>query len=201
MFLFLDAASSIPEFYLIKDKKIVDSIKIVNDIDFKLSDNIIPKYLEISKKYNLPKHINKLIITTGPGSYTALRVGASFIAGLSQSMNLPILVISNETMYQCLESSNNQIAIYFESSNNQRFFLYKKGKQFFHEKVENNTYNLPKSINFIFYNLSLPNFFKKKINSSLFSIKEIVLNNLDNLEFKENLIIKPIYVSNNSILN
>ena len=201
MFLFLDVASSIPEFYLIKDKKIIDSIKIVNDVDFKLSDKIIPSYLELNKKHNLSKNINKLIITIGPGSYTSLRVGASFIAGLSQSMNLPVSVMSNETIYQYLNKLNYQIAIYFESSNNQRFFSYKKDNQFFHEKVDNEQHVLPESINFIFYNLIFPKFFEKKINSSLFSIKDIVLNNLANLEFRENLIIKPIYVSNNSILN
>ena len=111
MFLFLDVASPIPEFYIIKDKKIIDSIKIVNDKDFKLSDKIIPTYLEINKKHNLSKNINKLIITIGPGSYTALRVGAAFIAGLSQSMNLPVSVISNEIIYKYLTNLNNQIVV------------------------------------------------------------------------------------------
>lgn len=200
MFLFLDVASPIPEFHIIKDKKIIDSIKIVNEVDLKLSDKIIPTYLEINKKHNLTKNINKFIITIGPGSYTALRVGASFIAGLSQSMNLPISVVSNETIYQNLMGTNNQ-AIYFESSNNQRYFSYKKNKKFVHEKVEKDTCILPNSINFIFYNTSPPEFIEKKINSSFFSIKEIVLNNLYNIEFKNNLIIKPIYISNSSLLN
>ena len=201
MFLFLDVASPLPEFHLIKDKKIIDSIKIVNDIGFKLSDKIIPTYLEINKKYNLPKNINKLIITSGPGSYTSLRVGASFIAGLSQSMNLPVSVISTENIYQWLAEKNNQIAVYFESANNQKFFSYKKNQQFFHEKVENENFIFPESIDSIFYNHNIPDFIKRKINISLFSIKKIVLNNLLKVEFKENLIIKPMYISNNSLLN
>ena len=200
MFLFLDVASPIPEFYLFKDKKVIDSIKIVNDEDFKVSDKIIPTYLGFNKKHNLSKNIKKLIITTGPGSYTALRVGASFIAGLSQSMNLPVSVVSTETIYQYL-TLNKQTAVYFQSSNNQSFFTYKKNQQFFYEKVENENHILPKSINFIFFNLNFPIFIEKKINSSPFSLKEIVLKNLYNMEFEENLIIKPIYISNNSILN
>ena len=201
MFLFLDVASPIPEFHLIKDKKIIDSAKIFNNQDFKLSDKIIPSYLEISKKHDLTKNIIKLIISIGPGSYTALRVGASFIAGLSQSMDLPVAVVSTESIYKYLTEKNDQIAIYFESSNNQRFFSYKKDKKFFHEKVEKKNFVLPKSINFIFYNYTYPEFIECKINSSLFTLKEIVLKNLTNIEFKENLIIKPIYISNNSILN
>ena len=201
MFLFLDVASPIPEFYLIKDKKIIDSIKIIDGSDIKLSDKIIPIYLEINKKHNLSKNISKLIITTGPGSYTALRVGASFIAGLSQSMNLPVSVVSAETIHLYLANLNDQIALYFKSSNNQRFFSYKKNQKFFNEKVENENHILPESINFIFYNQEAPNFFEKKIQFSLFSLKKIVLDNLFNLDFCENSIINPIYISNNSTLN
>ena len=201
MFLFLDVASPIPEFHLINDKKIIDSIKIVKDVNFKLSDKIIPAYLEINKEYNLSKYIKNLIITIGPGSYTALRVGASFIAGLSQSMNLPVSVISIETIYNFLIDKKFHKAVYFESSNNQRFFSYKKNLNFYHEKIENENYILPKSITDIFYNFTRPNFFNKEITSEEFSIKNIILKDLNNLKFKKNLIIKPIYVSNNSLLN
>lgn len=200
MFLFLDAASPIPEFHLIEDKKIIKSIKIIEDSDKKLSNSIIPKYLEINSIYNLNSNIKKLIVTIGPGSYTALRVGASFISGLSQSLSLPVSVVSTETIYDCF-NDNKEIGIYFESSNNQKFFSYKKGLVFFHEKIENENYILPKSISSIFYNLKNPKFNDEKIYLKAFSIKEIILKNIELLEFKKNLIIKPIYISNNSILN
>ena len=200
MFLFLDAASPIPEFHLIEDKKIIKSIKIIEDSDKKLSNSIIPKYLEINSIYNLNSNIKKLIVTIGPGSYTALRVGASFISGLSQSLSLPVTVVSTETIYECF-NDNKEIGIYFESSNNQKFFSYKKGLVFFHEKIENENYILPKSISSIFYNLKNPKFNDEKIYLKSFSIKEIILKNIELLEFKKNLIIKPIYISNNSILN
>ena len=200
MFLFLDAASPIPEFHLIEDKKIIKSIKIIEDSDKKLSNSIIPKYLEINSIYNLNSNIKKLIVTIGPGSYTALRVGASFISGLSQSLSLPVTVVSTETIYDCF-NDNKEIGIYFESSNNQKFFSYKKGLVFSHEKIENENYILPKNISSIFYNLKNPKFNDEKIYLKAFSIKEIILKNIELLEFKKNLIIKPIYISNNSILN
>ena len=200
MFLFLDAASPIPEFHLIEDKKIIKSIKIIEDSDKKLSNSIIPKYLEINSIYNLNSNIKKLIVTIGPGSYTALRVGASFISGLSQSLSLPVTVVSTETIYDCF-NDNKEIGIYFESSNNQKFFSYKKGLVFFHEKIENENYILPKNISSIFYNVKNPKFNDEKIYLKAFSIKEIILKNIELLEFKKNLIIKPIYISNNSILN
>ena len=71
MFLLLYVASPIPEFHLINYKKIIDSIKITNNNDQKLSDLLIPTYLEIDTTYKLSKNLKKLIITIGPGSYTA----------------------------------------------------------------------------------------------------------------------------------
>ena len=201
MFLFLDVASPISEFHLINDKKIIDSIKITNKTDQKLSDLLIPTYLQIDNDYNLSKKLKKLIITIGPGSYTALRVGASFIAGLSQSMNLPVAVISTTTIYKYLSDTNKKIGIYFESSNNQKFFLYKKNSEYINVKIENQNFVIPELISYIFYNLGLPKFIDNKIKSKMFSIKMNVLENLEKLEFNKNLIIKPIYISNNSILN
>ena len=201
MFLFLDVASPISEFHLINDKKIIDSIKITNNTDQKLSDVLIPTYLQIDNDYKLSKKLKKLIITIGPGSYTALRVGASFIAGLSQSMNLPVAVISTSTIYKYLSDTHQQIGIYFESSNNQKFFLYQKNSEYINVKIENQNFVIPELISYIFYNLGLPKFIDNKIKSKMFSIKMNVLENLEKLEFNKNLIIKPIYISNNSILN
>ena len=201
MFLLLDVVSPIPEFHLIDDKKIIDSIKITDNNDQKLSDLLIPAYLEINTAYKLSKNLKKLIITIGPGSYTALRVGASFIAGLSQSMSLPVSVISILTIHNHLSEPRNHIGVYFESSNKQKFFSYQKNHQFIHEKIDNTSYVMPKSVSKILYNLTLPDFINNNTQSEIFSIKNNVIANLDKLEFDKDLIIKPIYISNNTILN
>ena len=201
MFLLLDVASPIPEFHLINDKKIIDSIKIVDNNDQKLSDLLIPTYLDIDNSYKLSKNLKKLIITIGPGSYTALRVGASFVAGLSQSMNLPVSAVSTLTIHNHLSEPRNHIGIYFESSNKQKFFSYQKNHQFIHEKVDDMSYRLPDSVSKLLYNYTLPNFINTKIESKIFSIKNNVIENLDKIKFDKNLIIKPIYISNNTILN
>ena len=61
MFLLLDVASPIPEFHLINDKKIINSIKITDNKDQKLSDLLIPTYLEIDTVYKLSDNLKKLI--------------------------------------------------------------------------------------------------------------------------------------------
>ena len=201
MFLFLDVVSPIPEFHLINDKKIIDSIKITNNSDQKLSDLLIPTYLEVNNAYKLSKNLKKLIITVGPGSYTALRVGASFIAGLSQSMNLPVSTVSTLTIHNHLSEPRNHIGIYFESSNNQKFFSYYKNHEFIHEKIDDMLYKIPNSVSKVLYNFTLPDFINTKIQSDIFSIKINIMTNLDKLKFDNNLIIEPIYISNNTILN
>ena len=189
MFLFLDVASPISEFHLINDKKIIDSIKITNNTDQKLSDVLIPTYLQIDNDYKLSKKLKKLIITIGPGSYAALRVGASFIAGLSQSISLPVSLISIQTIYNYIKRTDKEIGIYFESSNNQKFFSYKKQDHFINEKVENENFILPKFISSVFYNVKSPKFISVKITSESFSIKDIVLKMYNILEFDKNSII------------
>jgi len=201
MFLFLDVVSPIPEFHLINDKKIIDSIKIIDNNDQKLSDLLIPTYLEIDTAYKLSKILKKLIITIGPGSYTALRVGASFIAGLSQSMSLPVSVVSTLTIHNHLSEPRDHIGVYFESSNKQKFFSYYKNHQFIHKKIDDTLYKIPNSVSKVIYNFTIPNFINAKIQSEIFSIKINIIENLDKLEFDNNLIIKPIYISNNTILN
>ena len=201
MFLFLDVASPIPEFHLIKDKNIIVSLKIIENNDEKLSDNIIPKYLKINEKYNLNEKVTKLIITTGPGSYTALRVGASFIAGLSQSMGLPVATISTENFYNFLYNTNMNSGIYFKSSNNQNFLTFQLDEKFVHKKVENNNFIYPEHITKLFYNITFPNLKNQSLLFEPFSILDVVLSNIKNLEFAENIIIKPKYISNNIILN
>ena len=58
MILYLDVVSSIPEFSIIEHNKIIFSTKIIQSVDEKLSDNIIPKYLEMDKSFNFQTPTN-----------------------------------------------------------------------------------------------------------------------------------------------
>ena len=59
MLLFLDIISSIPEFCVIDDNKIILKQKITKSETDKLSDNIIQSYVEIDKRLNLTKNLKK----------------------------------------------------------------------------------------------------------------------------------------------
>ena len=212
MILFLDIVSPLPEFSLIEDNKIIFSKKILTNNMNKMSDHLIPTYIDLEKKFSLDKRLKLLVTNTGPGSYTALRIGISFLSGLSIAQNISLIGLSCIDLfsYKIKNEELKSSLIYIVSSNKQEFIcLYsiKKNKYIIH-KVENNNYQ------FELHKLPIKNIFtnsnilKKKLNF-LNNIKfnSINFHNLVNQNIKQILslpkqdIIKPIYISNNEILN
>ena len=88
MILFLDTVSPSPTFTVIKDNKVIHSIHILDENSNKISDRIIPVFLKLQKESQLDDKIKKLVVCTGPGSYTSLRVGIAFMYGISYSKKI-----------------------------------------------------------------------------------------------------------------
>ena len=203
MLLFLDIISPIPEFCVIDDNKIILQQKITRDERDKLSDNIIQSYIEIDKRLNLTKNLKKISTTIGPGSYTSLRVGSAFISGLMITRKIPYYPLSIEDIinFNSIIHSKKNLGIFITSSNNQKFLCYKiKDNKMEYYKIENNKYSIPKHIDFILFNESKINE-NNELEQMKFSFFEEFYNNYNNLIFKKNIIIKPIYISNNQLLN
>ena len=203
MLLFLDIISSIPEFCVIEDNKIILQQKITQSETDKLSDNIIQSYIEIDKRLNLTNNLKKISTTIGPGSYTSLRVGSAFVSGLMISRKIPYYPLSIDDIlsFNSKKYYKNNLGVFITSSNDQQFLCYKnKDNVMEYNKIENNKYSIPKHIEIIFFN-------KTKINENSqleqieFSFFEEFYKNYNNLVFKKNIIIKPIYISNNQMLN
>ena len=203
MLLFLDIISSIPEFCVIDDNNIILQQKITKDETDRLSDNIIQSYIKIDKRLNLTKNLTKISTTIGPGSYTSLRVGSAFISGLMISLKIPYypLSIADILSFNSIKYNKKNLGVFITSSNNQKFLCYKiKDNEMEYYKIENNKYSIPKNIDLILFN-------KSKINENIeleqikFSFFEEFYNNYNSLTFKKDIIIKPIYISNNQLLN
>tara|TARA_Y100001970_G_scaffold261989_1_gene345650 strand:+ start:5310 stop:5918 length:609 start_codon:yes stop_codon:yes gene_type:complete len=202
MILFLDIISPLPEFCVIDYNKIVKSKKIIQTNNEVLSDKIAKSYLGLSKYYNFNKNLKKIIVTTGPGSYTALRVGIAFICGLSDTMNLSIAGLSCEDQFNLINNQNNKnMAIFLTSSNRQTFFCYEHKKKFKYLKIDINNIQIPENINKVFYNKSKLQNLSINLKQSKFNLKKNIINNIKKIKFYKNKIIKPIYISNNKILN
>ena len=203
MLLFLDIISPIPEFCVIDDNKIILQQKITQSETDKLSDNIIQSYIEIDKQLDLTKNLKKISTTIGPGSYTSLRVGSAFISGLMISHKIPYypLTIEDILNFNAIKHSKKNLAIFIISSNKQKFLCYKiNDNKMEYYKIENNKYSIPKHIDLILFNKSKINQ-NNQLEQIKFSFFEEFYNNYNNLTFKKNIIIKPIYISNNQILN
>ena len=203
MLLFLDVISSIPEFCVIEDNKVILQQKITQDETDKLSDNIIQSYIEIDKRLNLTKNLKKISSTIGPGSYTSLRVGSAFISGLMISRKIPYYPLSIEDIldFNSTKYSKKNLGAFITSSNNQKFLCYKiKDNEMEYYKIENNKYSIPKNIDLILFNKSKINE-KNELEQMKFSFFEEFYNNYNNFTFKKNIIIEPIYISNNQLLN
>ena len=204
MFLFLDVISPIPEFSIIEDNKVIFQRKILKNESDKLSDYIFETYIEISKKLNLSNKLNEIAMTVGPGSYTSLRVGAAFISGLKIQKNIKFCPISINDIFTFKANLNNTINfnVFIKSSKNQYFICrMDHKKQIEYIKLEKNDFILNTEIKTIYYNsVKLNSNTQDLIQKKFFFIDEI-LQNKNKLRFSKNLIIKPIYISNNNILN
>ena len=204
MILYLDVVSSIPEFSIIEDNKIIFSTKIIHSVDEKLSNNIIPKYLEMDKSFKFQNNLKGLIITTGPGSYTSLRVGAAFIAGLKYSKNIKTASVSSEIISKLLISDNNKIneLVYINSANSQNFISLQNNKNIFtHYKIDNEYANLAKEVKKIYFNEKPLKNQLNNIKYEKFNLNSLVVKNLNKINFSNKNLIKPIYISNNKLLN
>ena len=204
MLLFLDVISPIPEFFVIEDNKVIIQRKIVKNMNDKLSDNIFESYSVINKELNTAQNIKKIAMTIGPGSYTSLRVGAAFISAIKISKNLIFCPISIEDFFKFKSEHNKteEYAIYICSAQNQNYLCtINEEKKIVYNKLEDKNLTLPNKIKKIFYNSEKFNTSNKNIIQYEFSIIDEIIKYNKKLMFKNNIIVKPIYFSNNDLLN
>ena len=203
MLLFLDVISPLPEFCVIDDNKVILQEKIIQNETDRLSDNIIQSYIAIDKRLNLTQNLKKISTTIGPGSYTSLRVGSAFVSGLMISRKIPYypLSIADILNFNSKKTSKKNLGVFITSSNNQEFLCYKnENNEMKYNKIENNKYSIPKHIDFILHNESKINE-SNELEQMKFSFFEEFYTNYNNFNFKKNIIIEPIYISNNQLLN
>ena len=203
MNLFLDIISPLPEFSVFDYNKIILSKKILETKGDILSDNIISCYQNLNKKLNLDKNLKKIIVTTGPGSYTSLRVGIAFVKGIQLSKKIKIGTVSAEDQYNylSLKTKDSKFGIYIISANQQKFFCYKFKSKFIYLKIDNNNFKIPNDIKTIYCNEKCKEIFMQSSIIKNFYLKKDVIEYLYKINFNKDIIIKPIYISNNKILN
>ena len=203
MNLFLDTISPIPKFYIINNNSI-QSIQILNKNSNKISDNIVQVFLKMQRKFKLNDKIDNLIVCTGPGSYTAMRIGIAFMYGISITKKIPLIGISGLELLKFATPKQNhkQTLFLIKSSNDQNFFsIYsKKNNSYLLNKINNsndkNIFN--KKYSYKIANSEIDSSIIEDLNISeykIISFSEIVKSNLEKILLKKlNKTISPIYI-------
>jgi len=208
MILFLDTVSPLPQFSLIQENKVIYSIHIISKKSNKISDSIVSSYIDLKKKINIENKIEKLIVCTGPGSYTALRVGISFMYGLSLSLKKKLLGIGcADLLHQTILKSEQKKTIFFICSSNNQFFyckfldnnklsIQKFDKELYLEKNKVTEYTNCVS------NSILPSDIRTSLDFKSIKVAEfaniISLNTKKISSLCQKNVIEPIYISNNN---
>jgi len=152
----LDTSGSSISVSLLEDKKILGEFFLNSGfLHSKIIFSIVKKLIDITSIKI--KDIDFLAVCMGPGSFTGIRIGTSFMDGIAFSLNKPCVRVSSlvglaysaynevhmknedEVIYSCMNANCNEI--YFASYS---FFL---GKM--HIKLEDTVMNLNKVIKII----------------------------------------------------
>jgi tRNA threonylcarbamoyl adenosine modification protein YeaZ len=81
--------------FLIKKERIADKIKIMGD--FKVSENLLKLINKLLKKNKIvPEQLKGIIVVSGPGPFTSLRIAAAVANTLSFTLQIPIAGIANK---------------------------------------------------------------------------------------------------------
>ena len=78
--------------FLIKEKRIIDKIRL--DGDYKVSENLLKLVNKIIGKNRLKfKDLNGIIMVSGPGPFTSLRIAAAVVNSLAYALKIPVVGI------------------------------------------------------------------------------------------------------------
>ena len=167
MLLLIDTISNCSRI-IIKSDNITNSSKILHNNKGQISEKIIQKIIKLfEKKYSLKK-ITKIIVCTGPGSFTGLRIGISTAIGLGLALNVKVYGINAFEIllrFSRIKYDFEEIHTFVQSSNNQNFLgVFDKKDQYIYK---------PKKINDI---LELQNNKKNVLLISNEKVKNLQLN-------------------------
>ena len=212
MILFLDTVSPLPVFSVIEENKVIKSIQVLSKNSKKISDCIMPAYFTLQNQLQVNDKIEKLIVCTGPGSFTALRVGIAFMYGLSISKQIQLIGISCVDLLQFTipKSYEKKTLMIICSSNNQNFIAISSNKshKYLINKIDAKTNSMKIDYNQYSHcitNSKLPSNIAKVLGKKICqqtNFTEIVKFNLKNiLSLPIKSIVEPVYISDNKLFN
>ena len=95
--LHIETATKVCSVALSKDSHLL-ACKESNDLDYAHGENLTLFIDEVMKEAQIDfKNLNAISVSSGPGSYTGLRIGVSTAKGLCYALNIPLIAIDTLT--------------------------------------------------------------------------------------------------------
>ncbi len=174
----IDTSSKICSTSLLEDEKVID----INNLDDGKthSENLMPLIEELLKRNNLKVNdINLIACCVGPGSFTGIRIGISSIKAIAEVLNINVAgVTSLETLAKNVENADTIVSL-IDARNNQVYCgifdnNYNKKQEYLADDI-NKIIKILKQYNNIVF-----------VGDSAILHKELLKENLDNINFSEN---------------
>ena len=191
LILCIETTTNICSVGLFKDSKSL----IIKENDDKSHSSVLALFVEQifnESKFNI-NEIDAIAISVGPGSYTGLRIGMSFVKGIAYSLSKPIIPIDTiDSLNTKITELNYLIAIHAYSNN---YYL-----QEFKDKVK---YGKPKfvSVDEIDKNKNIYGYSSKKekfierIKPNAERIAKLAFKNYNKYIVKDIKLVKPNYIN------
>jgi tRNA threonylcarbamoyl adenosine modification protein YeaZ len=98
------------------------SFELIEFVGRKQSETLHIKIKELIESANITiADINTIVVNTGPGSYTSLRLGIATAKGLALPFNINVIGVDSFTLIKELYSNNKNQAIILENSEKQLY--------------------------------------------------------------------------------
>lgn len=88
----IDSSSTVASVAIVEEEKIIGEYTVNNKITH--SQTLLPMIDDMFKVSDIPLDtIEAVAITSGPGSFTGLRIGSATAKGLGQALNIPLIAV------------------------------------------------------------------------------------------------------------
>ncbi len=185
--LFLDTHANEVVVVLFKDKKIVDSVNKLSG--YQHSQVALPTVKEVLDKEGIrPNDLGQIIVVTGPGSFTGVRIAVTIAKTMAYSLNIPIKTVDSLLLEAISYDSDKNFIVAVSEKNGAYIGKFTKDK----EKIEE-YYYLSKSE----YNELLKS--KEVINDISINYERLI-DYVDRKDCVNPHAVKPLYIKRIEVL-
>lgn len=106
--LFIDTADKYLSIYLFKNNEILSFFREKNDLN--LSSKLVPTIAKVIEKGSIQKNeVNQIMVVTGPGSFTGIRMGVTVAKTYAYALGIKVIPVSKLEVLSSFDKSDELI--------------------------------------------------------------------------------------------